>query len=106
MSVALPGRMFGPEFRRRGYAPVVLARTLGDAGVVTSALIPWNSCGAYIAATLAIPTFSFAGFAFFCLFAPLMTVAIGARPSHAQGRPVEQPTSPIDGHGLTPPLRV
>jgi Na+/H+ antiporter NhaC len=26
---------------------------------------------------LAIPTFSFAGYAFFCLFAPLMTVAIG-----------------------------
>jgi NhaC family Na+:H+ antiporter len=77
MAVALPGRMFGPEFRRRGYAPVVLARTLGDAGVVTSALIPWNSCGAYIAATLAIPTFSFAGYAFFCLFAPLMTVVIG-----------------------------
>ena len=77
MAVALPGRMFGPEFRRRGYAPVVLARALGDAGVVTSALVPWNSCGAYIAATLAIPTFSFAGYAFFCLFAPLMTVAIG-----------------------------
>jgi NhaC family Na+:H+ antiporter len=77
MAVALPGRMFGPEFRRRGYAPVVLARALGDAGVATSALIPWNSCGAYIAATLAIPTFSFAGFAFFCLLAPLMTVAIG-----------------------------
>ena len=77
MAVALPGRMFGPEFRRRGYGPVVLARALGDAGVATSALIPWNSCGAYIAATLAIPTFSFAGFAFFCLLSPLMTVAIG-----------------------------
>jgi Na+:H+ antiporter, NhaC family len=77
MAVALPGRMFGPEYRKRGYAPVVLARALGDAGVATSALIPWNSCGAYIAATLAIPTFSFAGFAFFCLLSPLMTVAIG-----------------------------
>lgn len=77
MAVALPGRMFGGEFKRRGYAPVVLARALGDSGVVTSALIPWNSCGAYIAATLAIPTFSFAGYAFFCLLAPLMTVAIG-----------------------------
>lgn len=69
--------MLGPEFRRRGYAPIVPARALGDAGVVTSALVPWNSCGAHIAATLAIPTFSFAGYAFFCLFAPLMTVAIG-----------------------------
>ena len=100
MSVALPGRMFGPEFRRRGYAPVVLARTLGDAGVVTSALIPWNSCGAYIAAPLAVPTFGFAGFAFFCLFAPLMTVAIGLLGLRMlKAVPVEQTTSPI--HDLT-----
>jgi Na+:H+ antiporter, NhaC family len=77
MAVALPGRMFKGEFARRGYAPVVLARALGDGGVVTSALIPWNSCGAYIAATLAVPTFSFAGYAFFCFLAPLMTLAIG-----------------------------
>ena len=96
MAVALPGRMFGPEFRRRGYAPVVLARTLGDAGVVTSALIPWNSCGAYIAATLAVPTFSFAGFAFFCLFAPLMTVAIGLLGLRMlKAAPVEPNASPI-----------
>jgi len=97
MAVALPGRMFGLEFRRRGYAPVVLARVLGDAGVATSALIPWNSCGAYIAATLAIPTFSFAGFAFFCLFAPLMTVAIGLLGLRMlKAVPVEQTTSPIN----------
>ena len=77
MAVALPGRMFRSEFQRRGYDPVVLARALGDAGVVTSPLIPWNSCGAYVAATLGISTVSFAGFAFFCLLSPLMTVAIG-----------------------------
>jgi NhaC family Na+:H+ antiporter len=103
MAVALPGRMFGSEFRRRGYAPVVLARTLGDAGVVTSALIPWNSCGAYIAATLAIPTFSFAGFAFFCLFAPLMTVAIGLLNLRMlKSAPLDQKTEPTDPKGQPP----
>jgi NhaC family Na+:H+ antiporter len=45
--------------------------------MVAPALIPWNSCGAHIAATLATLTFSFAGHAFFCLFAWLMTVAKG-----------------------------
>jgi len=78
MAVALPGRVFRSEFQRRGYAPVVVARALGDAGVATSPLIPWNSCGAYVAATLAISTVSFAGFAFFCLLSPIMTVVIGA----------------------------
>lgn len=76
MAVALPGRVFRAEFERRGYQPVVLARAVGDTGTVTSALIPWNSCGAYVAATLAIPTFGFAGFAFFCLINPLMTILI------------------------------
>jgi Na+:H+ antiporter, NhaC family len=76
MAIALPARMFGAEFEARGYAPVVLARAIGDAGAVTSALTPWNSCGAYIAATLSIPTFSFWGYAFFCLIAPTLTVVI------------------------------
>jgi Na+:H+ antiporter, NhaC family len=76
MAVALPGRMFRAVFEKRGYAPVVLARAIGDTGTVTSALIPWNSCGAYVAATLAVPTFAFAPFAFFCLLSPLMTIAI------------------------------
>ena len=76
MAVALPGRMFRAEFERRGYASVVLARAVGDTATVTSALIPWNSCGAYVAATLAIPTFAFAGFALFCLINPLITILI------------------------------
>jgi Na+:H+ antiporter, NhaC family len=76
MAIALPGRMFRAEFEKRGYAPVVLGRAIGDTGTVTSALIPWNSCGAYVAATLGVPTLSFAGYAFFCLFSPLATILI------------------------------
>jgi len=76
MAVALPGRMFRAEVERRGYRSVVLARAIGDGGAVTSPLIPWNSCGAYIAATLAVPTISFAGYAFFCLISPLVTILI------------------------------
>jgi NhaC family Na+:H+ antiporter len=76
MAIALPGRMFRAEFEKRGYAPVVLARAVGDTGAVTSALVPWNSCGAYIATTLGVPTLAFAGYAFFCLLSPLMTIFI------------------------------
>jgi len=76
MAIALPGRMFRAVFEKRGYAPVVLARAIGDTGTVTSALIPWNSCGAYVAAALAVPSLAFAPFAFFCLLSPLMTIAI------------------------------
>jgi NhaC family Na+:H+ antiporter len=78
IAIALPGRMFRSEFERRGYQPVVLSRAIGDTGSVTSALIPWNSCGAYMSATLAIPTASFAGYAFFCLFNPLATILLAS----------------------------
>ncbi len=76
MAVALPGRMFKSDFERRGYAPVVLARAVGDGGTVTAPLVPWNSCGAYVAVTLGVPTLSYASYAFFCLLAPIVTVAI------------------------------
>ena len=40
------------------------------------ALIPWNSCGAYMAATLDVATLSHAPYAVFCFASPLLTVAI------------------------------
>ena len=85
IAIVLPGRMFRAEFLRRGLAPVVLSRTVGDSATVTSPLIPWNSCGAYMAATLGIPAFAFAGFCFFNLINPLVTIgfaALGLRMLH------------------------
>jgi NhaC family Na+:H+ antiporter len=67
--------MFKPSFEKRGYAPVVLSRSLGDSATPTSALIPWNSCGAYMAATLGVATFSYAPYAIFCIVSPLVGVA-------------------------------
>lgn len=75
IAVVLPGRMFRPAFERRGLAPVVLSRTLGDSAAVTSPLVPWNSCGAYMAATLGVATTSYLPFAFFNLLNPVVSVA-------------------------------
>ena len=76
IAIVLPGRMFKSAFQRRGLAPVVLSRTVGDTATPTSALIPWNSCGAYMAATLGVATWSYAPFAVFSIVSPLLTVAI------------------------------
>lgn len=96
IAIVLPGRMFRGEFARRGLAPVVLSRAVGDSATVTSPLVPWNSCGAYMAATLGVPALSFAGFAFFCLLNPLMTLlfaVLGVRmlrtPAQATATPLE-----------------
>jgi NhaC family Na+:H+ antiporter len=77
IAIVLPGRMFRSAFDRRGLDPVVLSRALGDSATVTSPLIPWNSCGAYMAATLGIATTAFAPFCFFNILNPLITVAFG-----------------------------
>jgi NhaC family Na+:H+ antiporter len=74
LAVVLPGRMFKLEFERRGLPPRLLSRTLGDSGIVTAPLIPWNSCGAYMSATLGVFAFAYLPYAFFNLMNPLMTI--------------------------------
>jgi NhaC family Na+:H+ antiporter len=43
---------------------------------VTSALIPWNSCGAFMAATLGVTTVAYMPFTFFNILSPLISVAL------------------------------
>lgn len=74
ISIALPGRIFRVAFAERGMAPVMLSRVVGDTATVTSPLVPWNSCGAYMAAALGIGTTAYAGYCFFNLLNPLMTI--------------------------------
>jgi NhaC family Na+:H+ antiporter len=74
IAIVLPGRMFKGAFDSRGLAPVVLSRALGDSATVTSALIPWNSCGAFMAATLGVAVFDFAPFTFFNFLNPAVSI--------------------------------
>jgi NhaC family Na+:H+ antiporter len=77
IAIVLPGRMYRVEFARRGLAPQNLSRTLEDAGTMTSALIPWNTCGAFMAATLGVPTLSYAPYAFLNLMNPVIAIIYG-----------------------------
>jgi NhaC family Na+:H+ antiporter len=76
MAIVLPGRMFKAAYAKRGLAPVVLSRTIGASGTPTSALIPWNSCGAYMAATLGVATLSYAPYAVFNMASPLLAIGV------------------------------
>jgi Na+:H+ antiporter, NhaC family len=77
IAIVLPGRMFRAEFRRRGLAAKNLSRSLEDAGTLTSPLIPWNTCGAFMAGTLGVPTLVYAPYAFFNLLNPLIAAGYG-----------------------------
>src|SRR5690606_27727594 len=74
MALVLPGRLYQPEFRRRGLAPVNLSRALEDGGTITSPLVPWNTCGAYMAATLGVATLDYLPYAFFNLAGPVVAL--------------------------------
>lgn len=74
MAIAVPGRMFADTYRKRGYKPELLSRTLEDAGTVTSVLVPWNTCGATQSRVLGISTWVYAPYCFFCIISPIMTV--------------------------------
>jgi len=77
IAIVLPGRMFRAEFKRRGLAAKNLSRTLEDSGTLTSALVPWNTCGAFMAGTLGVATLTYAPFAFFNLINPLVAAFYG-----------------------------
>lgn len=74
MAIAVPGRMYADTYRKRGYKPELLSRTLEDSGTVTSVLIPWNTCGATQSNVLGVATMAYAPYCFFCIISPLMTV--------------------------------
>lgn len=77
LAIVVPGRMFAQEYEKRGLAPENLSRTLEDSGTVTSALVPWNTCGAYHAGVLGVATGTYLPFAFFNIISPLMTILFG-----------------------------
>ncbi len=77
IAVVLPGKMFKAEFQKRNLDARNLSRVLEDSGTMTSALVPWNTCGAYMAATLGVATVAYLPFAFFNLLSPFVTVLYG-----------------------------
>jgi NhaC family Na+:H+ antiporter len=93
MSIVLTGRLYQPEYARRGLAPVNLSRALEDAGTITSPLVPWNTCGAYMAATLGVATLDYLPYAFFNLAGPLVA-AISAYAGFKILRLKTEPTAP------------
>jgi NhaC family Na+:H+ antiporter len=77
IAIAIPGRMYKDEYKKRGLAPRNLSRALEDGGTVTSPLIPWNTCGATMSGFLGIPTLAYAPFSFFNILCPIFSILFG-----------------------------
>ena len=77
IAIVLPGKMYKAEFQRRGLDAKNLSRVIEDSGTLTSPLVPWNTCGAYMASTLGVATFAYLPFAFLNLINPVISIIYG-----------------------------
>ncbi len=77
LAIVLPGRMYRIAFAERNLAPQNLSRALEDAGTMTSPLVPWNTCGAYMASVLGVATLTYLPFAFINLLGPVISIIYG-----------------------------
>ena len=78
LSIVVSGKMFEKAFEDKGLAPENLSRTLEDSATVTSALIPWNSCGAYHSSVLGVSVGEYFIYAIFNWISPFMTLIYAA----------------------------
>ena len=78
LSIVVSGKMFEKAFEDKGLAPENLSRTLEDSATVTSALIPWNSCGAYHSSVLGVSVGDYFIYAIFNWISPFMTLIYAA----------------------------
>ncbi|WP_439889286.1 Na+/H+ antiporter NhaC [Pseudomonas sp. MBLB4123] len=81
LSIALPGRMYGPEYDRLGYSRLNLSRAIEEGGTLVSPLIPWNAGGAFVIGTLGLSMTSgdysnllYAPLAFACWLSPAIGI--------------------------------
>lgn len=59
LSILVPGELFKDVYPKKNLHPKNLSRTLEDSGTVLVPLIPWSAAGAYMAATLGVPTLEY-----------------------------------------------
>lgn len=79
LSIIVPGKMYQEAYEKKGLAGKNLSRALEDGGTVTSALIPWNSCGVFMFSVLLVSPMAYLPYAFFNLLSPVVSVFLGLK---------------------------
>lgn len=76
MGILLSGNVFREIYDKNGLERRLLSRATEDSVTVTSALIPWNSCGMTQSTVLGVATLTYLPYCFFNLLSPLMSIII------------------------------
>lgn len=78
ISIMIPGRMFAKTYRDRGLHPKTLSLVLETGGTLTSPLVPWNTCGAFMFSVLGVSAFDYAPWALLNYLTPVMVIVMAA----------------------------
>lgn len=76
ISIVVPGRMYAKAYEDMNLHPKTLSNALESAGTLTSALIPWNTCGVFLYGVLGVPTYMYAKWAVFNYITPIVVIAL------------------------------
>lgn len=74
ISIVVPGKMYANEYKERGLHPKTLSNALESGGSVTSALIPWNTCGAFMYSVLGVSAWQYGRYSFFNILTPIIVI--------------------------------
>ncbi|WP_254546110.1 Na+/H+ antiporter NhaC family protein [Halomarina pelagica] len=77
MSIVVPGMSLRGIYDDFDLESRNLSRAVEAGGTTTSALVPWNSGGVYMATVLGVPTLAYAPYYFFGFLSPLVVVLMG-----------------------------
>ncbi|MCF7762685.1 MAG: Na+/H+ antiporter NhaC [Verrucomicrobia bacterium] len=78
LSIVIPGRMYRSAYAKAGLHPKLLSRTLEDAGTLSSPLIGWNTCGAFMSSTLGVSALAYAPYAFLNILCPVIAIVLAS----------------------------
>lgn len=96
LAIVVPGRMFRKSYEEKNLKLKNLSRVLEDAGTLTSSLVPWSTCGAFMLTTLGVHPFAYLPFAFLNLINPIVSVIYGYTGFTMEKDEIISPTEEID----------
>lgn len=96
LAIVVPGRMFRKSYEEKNLKLKNLSRVLEDAGTLTSSLVPWSTCGAFMITTLGVHPFAYLPFAFLNLINPIISVIYGYTGFTMEKDEIISPTEEID----------
>ncbi len=74
LSIILNGSLYKDAYEEKGVDPAVLSRTLEEGATLAGPLVPWTTCGAFMAGTLGVSTLSYLPYTVLCYTAPIISI--------------------------------